>query len=242
MPEVKYRLHGRRPVPRPIKLSVPGWGGARQPRANGSHEQPWHCAPFAESATYGLELLYPFDEELRVTSEEGFVQLNADWRDPPDPDLMWPPFRTFGEDYYSYQIALDLEVPTGWAIRVEPHPRYFTDPSNTTPLAVPALIRSEWWPMMFFCIFKAPPPGSVHIFRKGEPFISFIALPSEPQLTLTPMSGEAAAQREMRSRRLALSRDDLASGTQWQSSTNTVFDATYRNMARAARRRRGPSS
>ena len=238
MPEVRYRLHGNRSAPRPTKMSVPGWAGAREPRADGSHEQPWHCAPFAESATYGLELLYPFDEELRVTSIDGFVNLEADWKEPPDDNLMWPPFRAFGEDYYSYQISLDLQVPPGWAVRTEPHPRYFTDASNSTPLAVPALIRSEWWPMMFFCIFKAPPPGVVHIFRKDEPFISLTVIPSEPNLHLAPMSDEEAAQREIRARRLAKSRDELATGTKWLSSTNTIFDATYRNMARAARRLR----
>ncbi len=241
MPEVKYRLHGNRPPPRPIKLTVPGWAGTREPRADGNHEQPWHCAPFAESATYGMELLYPFDEELRVTSEGGIVRLEADWGEPHDLDLMWPPFRSFGADYYSYQIAVDLEAPPGWAIRTEPHPRYFTDASNTTPLAVPALIRSEWWPMMFFCIFKAPPPGVVHIFRTGEPFISMIPLPADPEVVLTPMNAEEAAQREIRARRLAKSRDALAEGTKWVSSTDTVFDGTYRNMARAARRlRNGP--
>ena len=139
---------------------------------------------------------------------------------------------------YSYQISLDLEVPEGWAIRTEPHPRYFTDASNTTPLAVPAVIRSDWWPMMFFCIFKAPPPGVTHIFRKGEGFISLIVLPADPDLDLVPMTEEEAAQREMRARRLAASRDKLAEGTRWLSSTNTVFDGTYRNMARAVRARR----
>lgn len=235
MPVVKYRVHGHRPPPQPIKISVPGWAGARDPREDGSHEQPWHCIPFSESARYGVELLYPFEDELRVTSVDGKVQLSADWGASPDPDMMWPPFRPFGEDFYSYQISLDLEVPAGWAIRTEPHPRYYTDASNETPLAVPALIRSDWWPMMFFCIFKAPPTGSTHVFRKGEGFISLIALPADPELELVPMDDEEAAQREMRSRRLAASRDKLAEGTRWLSSTNTVFDGTYRNMARAVR-------
>lgn len=155
---------------------------------------------------------------------------------------MWPPFRAFGEDFYSYQLSLDLEVPAGWAVRTEPHPRYYTDPTNSTPLAVPALIRSEWWPMMFFCIFKAPPPGVTHIFRKGEAFISFIVLPAEPELQLQRMDDEAAAQREMRARRLAMSRDRLAEGSRWLSSTNTVFDGTYRNLFRAARARKRDSS
>lgn len=159
MPVVKYRFHGHRPPPQLIKLPVPGWGGEAQPRADGKHEQPWHCTPFSESARYGMELLYPYAQELRVCSRGGQVALEAEWGDPPDPDMMWPPFRSFGEDYYSCQLSLDLLPPTGWAVRTEPHPRFYTDPTNTTPLAVPALIRSDWWPMIFFCIFKAPPKG-----------------------------------------------------------------------------------
>ncbi len=67
------------------------------------------------------------------------------------------------------------------------------------------------------------------------PFIRLIVLPADPDLDLQPMTPEEAAQREMRARRLAASRDRLAEGTRWLSSTNTVFDGTYRNMARAAR-------
>lgn len=238
MPIVKYRLRGHRSPPQPIRVSVPGWAGAKEPRKDGSHEQPWHCIPFSESARYGLELLYPFDTELRVTNVDGHVRLDAEWGPPPEPDLMWPPFRAFGADYYSYQLSLDLQVPEDWVVRTEPHPRFFTDAGNTTPLAVPAIIRSDWWPMIFFCIFKAPPPGVTHIFRKDEPFIAFTVLPADPDLDLQPMEPEEAAQREMRARRLAASRDRLAEGTRWHSSTDTIFDGTYRNLARAARARR----
>ena len=237
MPLVKFRLHGHRLAPQPIQLPIPGWGGDPQPRADGSHEQPWHCTPFSESARYGVEVLYPFDEELRVRKVRGRVRLEADWDEPVDPDMMWPPFRTFGENFYSYQLSLDLEAPPGWAIRVEPHPRYFTDPTDTTPLAVPALIRSEWWPMMFFCIFKAPPKGATHVFRKGEPFLSAILLPAEPDLEFEAMTEDEAAEREMRARRIAANRDQLAEGTRWLSTTNTIFDGTYRHMFRAAKAR-----
>jgi hypothetical protein len=41
----------------------------------------------------------------------------------------------------------------------------------------------------------------------------------------------------MRSRRVAASRDNLADGSRWLSSTNTVFDGTYRMMFRAAKAR-----
>jgi hypothetical protein len=235
MPIVKFRQFGDRPAPQPIRITVPGWAGDKDPRADGKHEQPWHCLPFSESARYGLELVYPYDVELRVTNQDGRVRLDADWGPPPESMAVWPPFRTFGDDYYSYQLSLDLDVPPGFAVRTEPHPRYFTDPTFSTPLAVPALIRSEWWPMIFFCIFRVPPPGVTHVFRKGEPFIAFTILPADPDLQLEPMDPDTAAQREMRSRRLAASRDRLAEGTRWTSDTNTIFDGTYRNLARAAR-------
>lgn len=43
-------------------MPVPGWAGAAEPRADGSHEQVWRCTPFSEGARYGLELLYPFEQ------------------------------------------------------------------------------------------------------------------------------------------------------------------------------------
>lgn len=242
MPAIRYRLYGDRPAPRPIRITVPGWAGDGQTRADGNREQPWHCLPFSEYARYGIELVYPFEAELRVTRENGHVRLDADWGEPPEGEGAWPPFRPFGPDYYSYQLSLDLAVPPGWAIRTEPHPRVFTDPTDSVPVAVPALIRSEWWPMLFFCIFKAPPPGCTHVFRQGEPFIAFTALPAEPEIELAPMDEAEAAQREMRSRRLAASRDRLAEGTRWTSDTATVFDGTYRNLARAARQRGKPGA
>jgi len=234
---LKYRTHGDRPPPRPIKVAVPGWGGTAEPRVDGSHEQPWHCLPFSESARYGVEVLYPFEEELKVYTYRGRVVLDAEWGPPADDGMMWPPFRPFGKSYYSYQLSLDLAAPPGWAVRVEPHPRYFTDHTNTTPLAVPALIRSEWWPMIFFCIFKAPPKGVTHVFRKGEPFLSAVVIPADPELDLQPMTEEEAAERELRARRLQATRDTLGVESRWTSSTNTVFDGTYRKIYQAARTR-----
>ncbi len=239
MPQVTYRVIGPGLPPQRTQVPVPGWGGEPQPRANGSHEQVWHCAPFSEGAKYGIEMLYPFEQELRVRSVRGRVKLEADWGPDPRNGLNWPPFRSFGEGFYSYQILLDLSVPPGWAVRTEPHPRYYAEAASDVPLAVPALIRSSWWPMMFFVIFKAPPKGVTHVFRQGEPFIQMIVIPAEPELTLEPMGEEEAAERELRSRRIRDSRPALSENTTWLSSTNTVFDGTYRHMLRAAKAREG---
>lgn len=241
MPVLKYRTLGRGLPPRRTEVPVPGWGGEPQPRADGSHEQVWHCIPFSEGARYGVEILYPFEQELRVRTFRGRVKLEADWGPRPDDGLMWPPFRPFGEAYYSYQIVLDLKVEPGWAIRTEPHPRFYADGSGTAPIAVPALIRTSWWPMIFFVIFKAPPKGAVHVFRKGEPFVNVLVVPVDPELELQEMGEEESAERELQARRIRDSRPTLAENSRWISTTNTEFDGAYRHMLRAAkaRERRG---
>ena len=52
---VKYRLHNEKLAPRRTRMDIPGWAGERQPRANGSREQVWHCVPFSEGAQYGID-------------------------------------------------------------------------------------------------------------------------------------------------------------------------------------------
>lgn len=194
----------------------------------------WHCVPFSEGAQYGIELFYPYDNELHVSTKDGQLVLESDWGDPPDGGLQWPPFRNFGGTFYTYQILLDLKVEKGLAIRTEPHPRFYTDSSDTVPIAVPALIRN-WWPMMFFCVFKAPAEGRTHIFRPNEPFAQIIVIPEEADFELEPMSNDEFAERELQSRRIYNNRPNLSTGTEWTSATDTVFDGTYRHLHRAAK-------
>ncbi|MBS0245047.1 MAG: hypothetical protein JSR61_00390 [Proteobacteria bacterium] len=240
--QVKYRLLNPGLRPRRTKLEMPGWGGAPAPRKDGSHEQPWHCLLFSEGAQYGIEIFYPHDNELRVTKTGGKVELTGDFGPPPADGLQWPPFRSFGDNFYTYQLLLDLKVPAGWALRAEPHPRLYTDPTDTVPIAVPALLRTEWWPMISFVVFKAPPEGGTHIFRPGEPMMQFILVPADPEFELEAMTADEAADREVRSRRIHASRSTLGADSTWTSSTNTVFDGTYRYLSRAAKEKSRGSS
>lgn len=235
MHTVKYRYFEQRLNPRRIKLEVPGWGGNQEPRQDGSHEQPWHCIPFSEAAQYGIEVFYPFDTELQVTKHKGRVRLDADWGPDPQTGVNWPPFRPFGEDYYSYQLLLDLKVEDDMAVLTQPHPRFYTSAADDVPLAVPALLRTSWWPMISFIIFKAPPEGRTHVFRPGEPFMQMLCVPAEPDFELVPMGEQEGAERELRDRRIYASRETLGKDSSWTSSTRTVFDATYRRLFRAAR-------
>src|SRR6185437_4560332 len=186
-------------------------------------------------AQYGIELFYPFDNELRVSKRDGRLTFDGDFGPAPEGDLQWPPFRSFGENYYTYQILIDLKVGDDMAVRTEPHPRFYSDPNDEVPLAVPALLRTSWWPMISFVVFKAPPEGHTHVFRQGEPFMQMLVLPAEPQIELVEMNFEEAAEREMRGRRIHASRDTLSKETIWTSSTDTVFDGTYRHILRAAK-------
>lgn len=235
MDTVKYRMVNPRLRPRRTRLELPGWAGEPDPRVDGSHEYPWHCIPFSEAAKAGIELLYPYDNELRVTTRAGDLIIEEDLRGNPDAEPA--PFRSFGLEYYTYQILIDLKVQAGWSIKTETHPRFYTDTSGTVPIAVPAVLRS-WWPMMNFVVFKSPPEGQTHVFRPGEPFIQITVVPSEPVFELVEMSEEEAAERELQSRRIHASRTTLSADTQWTSSTNTVFDGTYRRIAGAARKER----
>ena len=234
MHTIRYRTFQPGLRLRRTKLEMPGWAGKPEPRRDGSHEHVWHCIPFSEGAQYGIELFYPYDTELRVTTRDGKLVLDGDFGPAPDGGLDWPPFRTFGEKYYTYQVLLDLKVEEGFAIRTEPHPRFYTDSTDSVPIAVPALLR-RWWPMMNFMVFKSPPEGRTHVFRPGEPFAQVIVIPADSEFQIVEQTEEEAAERELQSRRIHASRETLSADTHWVSDTSTVFDGTYRHIHRAAK-------
>jgi hypothetical protein len=230
--KMRYIEAGLRP--RRTKMEIPGWAGDREPRADGSMEQVWHCMPFTEGAQYGIEIFYPYSNELRVTTRDGKLILDGDFGPAPESGVNWPPFRNFGDKYYTHQLLLDINPGEGLAIRTEPHPRFYSDTTDTVPIAVPALVRN-WWPMLFFVVFKSPREGGTHIFRPGEPMMQIIVVPEEANFELADMTLEEQAERELRSRRIYAARDTLSSDTHWHSRSRTVFDGTYRHILRAAK-------
>jgi len=235
MQKIKYRMSGDDLRPRRTRVEIPGWAGEPEKRTDGSHEYAWHCVPFTEAAKYGVEVFYPYDNELRVTTRKGKLIFEGDFGPPPTPGRSWPPFRDFGGAYYTYQILLDLKPEPGFAIKVETHPSFYTDMTGTAPIAVPAMIR-EWWPMIYFIVFKSPAEGQTHIFRPGDPMAQFTMIPAEAEFELAPMTEDEAAERELQSRRIYASRQTLGADSQWLSTTDTVFDGTYRRIHGAARK------
>jgi hypothetical protein len=230
MPIVKYRLTEPKLSPRRTKLQVPGWAGEPVPRKDGEQEYSFHCVPFSEYVKGGMEALWPYgDVYVKAGPEFDFSELGEQ----PTDGRAWPPLRSFGAMYYSFQLLLDLKVEPGMAVKVETHPRFYTDPFEFTPVAVPALIRG-WWPMIFFLIFKTP--SYTHVFKRGEPFVQFTIVPEEYDFELATMDEEEAAERELQSRRIYAARETITKDSRWTSATNTVFDASYRRLAGAARK------
>jgi hypothetical protein len=123
-----------------------------------------------------------------VTKQKGQVVLESDFGPDPMTGTQWPPFRTFGEGYYTYQLLLDLEVADDMAIRTEPHPRFYTSAQDDVPVGARAAAH-ELVAHDFVRSIQAPPEGRTHIFRPDEPFMQILFLPAEPQFTLVPMVG-----------------------------------------------------
>ena len=238
MQQVKVRVHQPRLAPRRTKLEIPGWAGKPEPRRDGSQEYVWHCQPFSEGAQYGIELFFPHDGEVHVAMRGGELHFSGDIARDKETGEMRPPFRTFGTTFFTYQLLLDFKLDPGFAVRSEPHPRFYTDTTGTVPIAVPALVRN-WWPMLFFCVFKSPAEGQTHIFRAGEPMMQLLVIPAEPDIELIDMPAEEQAERELQARRIHENRDKLSAATHWTSATDTVFDGTYRFMSRAAKAEAG---
>jgi hypothetical protein len=68
-----------------------------------------------------------------------------------------------------------------------------------------------------------------------------VLLPLPSQFELHELNEEEAAEREMRGRRIHASRESLSKETEWVSSTETVFDGTYRHILRAAKAKAKPN-
>lgn len=233
MPLIKFRAVNPDLRPRRTRLEVPGWAGEPDPRQTGAHEQPWHCIPFTEAARWGVEVPFPHLDDVRISVRDGQIEFGGEFGEEDEPDARRPPFRSFGPEYYTYQLMLDLKIEPGLALKVETHPRFFTDTTGTVPIAVPAILR-HWWPMIAFVVFKAPAPGQTHVFRPGEPMLAISIVQLDDKFEVIPMDEDEAAARELMAESVRASRETLSAGTKWTSTTDTVFDGTYRRLFGAA--------
>jgi hypothetical protein len=196
---LKYRTWYKGIPPQPVKLKIPGWAGDPG-YSSGMAPQAWHCKPFVDAATYGLELLYPWDATCEVTTgDDGKVRFEGDFsKEEMECGIKLPPFMNFAPGHYGFTSSLDIETDPGYVVRIEPHARFYTDTTGTVPVPVPGHIESEWWPRIFFVVFKAPRPGERHVFRKGEPYAQILVLPDRATYDAREMTATEILRRAAR--------------------------------------------
>lgn len=232
--ELRWRSEFGAPPPRRIRLEVPGWAGASTAHGDGAPAMPWHCRPFVDGATYGLELVYPYRSECRVRTEAGAIVFEGELAAEMEAAGLPHPFGAFAAGHYGMATALDLLPPPGHALRLGPHPRVFTDPSGTVPLALPGHLQ-RFWPRQFFAVFRAPPPGAVHVFRPGEAYAQLLVVRAVQPLDVRPMEPAEAERRAGEDRVVTLFPYFLAKRV-WTSDRGHVFHDAYKQLLRLFRR------
>ncbi len=191
---IKYSTYSNAILPRPIRIESLDLGNEAQKRAEGSDGQPSPCQPFFEAATYGLELVYQHETVCNVVNDNGNLRFEWDWANEPGGGLTGGEFVPFAPrlapKYYLFNTRLDIQAPPGQVIRSVPHPRFFTDTTGTVPQAMIGHVQTEWYPRLFFVVFRAPRPGRRHIFRKGEPYTQVLFVPQQRSYETISMQGE----------------------------------------------------
>jgi hypothetical protein len=230
---LRWRTGYGAPPPRRIRMQVPGWAGRSTPRRDGATAEPWHCQPFVEGATHGLELLYPYRSGCSVHNDGGKVRFEGELADEMKAAGLPHPFGAFSAGHYGMATALDLLPPPGYALRLGPHPRFFTDATDEVPLALPGHLQ-RFWPKQFFAVFRAPPSGGVHVFRPGEPYAQLLLVPVDELVRVEPMEAELADDRARQDRQVTMLTYMLAKHL-WQSNAGIWFDDKYKQLLRIFR-------
>ena len=226
--EIKYRLYHKAVPPKPIKLQIPGWSGEMNSHSDGVKPQPWHCQPFIDGAVYGLELIYPFDAECHVYQKNNVLIFDGDFSEEQKnfPQAQLPPFKSFAGNHFGMTSALDIKVPDGYVIRLEPHPRFYTDETNTVPCCVPGHLQTEWWTKFFFVVFKNPLPGQTIVFKKGEPYGQILVVPKKLDYNIQEMSVHEQMQRHYLDEKTTQYSKNFAKT--WHDINGQCFDNKYR--------------
>ena len=231
---LKYRTWYKGVPPQPIKLEIPGWAGSSMGHDDGDKPQPWHCVPFIDGSTYGLELVYPFDTECHIVNENGEMKVLGDFTEEQkdvtkiSPNTALPPFMQFAPGHYGFTSSIDIKTEEGHVIRIEPHPRFYADQTDTVPLPVPGHIGGDFWPRIFFVVFKLPSSGRRHIFRKGEPYAQILILPNKVDYEIKEMSEVEIREREFQESELARIGSTHIASHSWVDHKGNNFDDKYK--------------
>lgn len=223
--EVRYRRLAEAPAPRNAAAGPPLRGQAGLP-------SPFQCPVFMDAAQYGVEVLYPYETECRISWKGAEPVVSGNFGAPPAESIPWPPVRWVNPEHYSLLTCVDLVPDAGHLLRIGPHPRYFNDRSGTVPAAVVGNLDSVHWPMFLFLTFKSPLEGQEHVLRFGDPLAQIVCVPNGVRYRLVEMSPMEQSMREQHAQDLMQARHKLATRS-WVSELGHRFDNLYRLVKRS---------
>ena len=232
---IKYRTWLNGLAPRRIKLEIPGWAGV----STYEIPQPWHCKPYMDGATYGLEIIYNWDAECIVTCDkEGKSHFVGDFNKeiPAYLGKDWHPFASFAPGHFGYVAMVDIQTEPEMNLFLQPHPRAFTDRTGTVPICMPGMLEMDWWPEIFFMVFKAPIIGQSYIFRKGDPIASAIVVPRHIKYNIEKMTEEEDLQRAERQELLENQWPKICTRVFYCKDGEEFFDNKYKIISNVAMR------
>jgi len=224
---IKYRTWAKGLPPEPIKLQVPGWSGIK----TYDSAQPWQCKPFVDGATYGLEIVYPYDTTVVVSSDaQGKcyfeMESNNEWQQYEMP----MPFANFAPYHFGFTSSLDIQTEEGYGTLILPHSRFFTDATGEVPVPSIGLIESDWWPKVFFIAFKAPLANQKYIFRKGEGIAQVLIVPKKISYNITKMNSKEENERARLEADLQKHCNKLYT-KKWFDKNNNAFENKYKVLS-----------
>ncbi len=231
--KVRYRswYKGINTPPRKVKLEIPGWGGQNHNHDSGNKPQPWHCPPFVDGSTYGLELLYPFETECHVYWDGGVLKFDGDFsKEEKECGISLPPFVSFAPHHFGFTSSLDIFTDDDHVLRLEPHPRFYVDITGTVPLAITGHLQS-WWPRIFFVVFKSPYKDQRYIFREGEPYAQLLVVPRRMSYDVREMDEDEKKKRARRDQKISEMSNTIADNV-WRSDKGYQFNDKYKVLSR----------
>lgn len=220
---------------RKIKVEFPGWAGNSKDHSNGAVPQPWHCVPFLDGATYGLELIYPFNSDAIIRTVDNKIVVDESfkksWEDEDIPfETPKPAFMQFAPGHFGMSSCLEIIPPKDHVIRFEPHPAFFTDNTGNFPCLVTGHLQGDWWPRVFFVVFKSPLPAQELHFKKNMAYGKIIFVPKRVEYDIETMSSLTVSKRMKRDEfiNFALRKLNLH---KWVDYIGNGFDNKYRILA-----------
>ena len=188
------------------------------------------CKPFIDSYIYGLEYTYPYNTTLTVSSinDEIIFDVEDNWEK--DANILKlvenKPIGTIDSGYFGLASGLDIKVPEGYSLRIEPHPSLLFESEINV---VSGHLETFWWPNLMFLVFKAPLNGESIVFKKGMPLAQFLIVPTELNYVIEKMTVEEIEERRNLSKQISDSRKYLSK--KYKDKKGNYFDSTYKVLA-----------